>query len=77
MIATTGRHMKVDGPGGYTFERTAESPGMVTLRLRSPRGGGVAELIELPAHASEMEALIAGYRRIVAEEVGYRTMENE
>ena len=70
MITTVGKHIRVE-IRGYIFERTAEGPGVVTLRVR---GGGATEL---PGNAQEAEQFIAAYQRAIKEDVGYREMKAE
>ena len=89
MIVTTGKHIKIKsgtGPFGCTLERTAESPGMVSVS-----GKGSSEnnpftfasstqpptVIYLPANKEESEAFIKAYRRICAESIEYRDSEVE
>lgn len=70
MIVTTGRIIKVNA-AGYYFERSAESPGLVTVQ--STRDGAASNgSMSLPSNAQDMEKFISAYRRICAEVIEYR-----
>ena len=70
MIVTTGKIIKIDA-GNFHFERTCETPGAVTLRDRHGTS------IRLPANTTELERIIAAYRRAATEEIAYRESKAE
>jgi hypothetical protein len=71
VIVTTGRIIKVNC-GSWHFERTSETPGAVVLSLSGDGGS-----ITLPGNKMDAEKLIAAYRRVIEEDVGYRKSEVE
>jgi hypothetical protein len=70
MIVTTGKHIKID-VSKIELSRTAETPGLVTVRDRD------GKTIGLPANKEEAGRFIEAFRRIVDEEVEYRKSEVE
>ena len=72
MIVTTGKIIKIYVLD-YLMNRDAESPGIVTVH----HGKKVDQSIVLPANEKDMEAFIAAYKRICAENIEYRKKENE
>lgn len=72
MNITTGKHVIIE-TGDFTFKRTAETPGGVTVHRRPISSGREPEVIGLPAQRDAAERFIAAYRRIIAEDVEYRT----
>lgn len=82
MIVTTGKTIKID-EGKFHFERNSETPGIVVVTEGPPQPPQyqynfvMKDRLVLPTNETEMEAFIAAYRRVVAEDVGYRKQENE
>ena len=76
MIVTTGKIIRVEILGRYTFETTSEAPGgcVLTELPRYDREGGRCNL---PGNLAEAQEFCAAYLRCVAEEVGYRRQECE
>jgi len=72
MIVTTGKIIRVETRGGFTFERNSETPGMVRVSSRR-----MNETMELPANDEEVQAFCEAYVRAAKEDVGYRKKENE
>lgn len=70
MIVVTGKIIRVELVGGLKLECTSEAPGRITLTR-----DGVT--VGLPGNPEEAERLIAAYRRVLAEDLGYRKMEVE
>lgn len=74
MIVTTGKSIRVEilaFGGCLILFKNADTPGAVSV---SGKGEGT---ITLPANPEDMEKFIRAYRRVVEEDVGYRTRENE
>lgn len=79
MIVTEARIIKAEtfsssekGPlRGYTFHRSGEKPGLVTVTDRA------GNLFELPANEHDVEEFIRTYRRVASADVGYKTSEVE
>ena len=68
MIVTIGKHIRIEAvSSNFIFERTADTPGCVTLTHRKS-----GTRIILPANKSESEELIASYRRAIFEDIKYR-----
>lgn len=72
MTVITGKTIRVEILG-YVFDRCSDTPGLVTVKRRKMDCGEMG----LPTHEGEMEAFIAAYRRVVAEDIEYRRMEHE
>jgi hypothetical protein len=73
MIVTTGRHIRIEAvSSSIILERTAETPGAVTVTRRKD-----GESIWLPANKSDSEEFIAAYRRAISEDIEYREQECE
>jgi hypothetical protein len=73
MIVTTGKHIRIEAASSsIILERTAETPGCVTVSIRK-----TGERIKLPANKSESEDFIAAYRRTIAEDISYREQDCE
>lgn len=71
MIVTTGKIIKIETLDKYYFERSAETPGLVTVRSASVLRNG-NEVLSLPANKNDMERFIAAYRRACEEQIDYR-----
>lgn len=67
MIVTTGEIIKVEAGSELQlhFEKSAETPGLVTLRIGK-------DAIGLPGHPKDADAFVKAYLRVVAHDVGYR-----
>ena len=76
MNITTGKHVRIE-TGKFTFDRTAETPGSITVRGKANSRYSEAEVMHLPAQREDAERFIAAYRRIIAEDVEYRKTEWE
>jgi hypothetical protein len=69
MIVTTGKIIKIDA-GRFTFQRTCEAVGCVTVRDSS------GTIMALPVNEQESEEFIKAYRRAIAEDIAYREREH-
>ena len=76
MNITTGKHVRIN-TGNFIFERTAETPGIITVRCMEKSSYSEAEVMHLPAQSDYAERFIAAYRRIIEEDVEYRKAEWE
>ena len=74
MIITTGKIVKVD-ISNFQFERSAETPGLVTVVSSWSPGKG--ERFSLPANEDEADRFIMAYRRVIDEQIEYRKKEQE
>jgi len=68
MITNVGKRIKVDAGNSITFYRDCDTPGLVTVS----RGGHSPGEIALPGNLEEAERFIRAYRRVLAEDIGYR-----
>jgi len=75
MNITTGKHIVVES-GDFSFKRTAETPGGVTVTRQAARHQD-PQVMGLPAQRDAAERFIAAYRRIIEEDVEYRKVEFE
>lgn len=74
MIVTTGKHIHIEAASStLILERTAETPGCVTVRHRRYPD----EKLTLPANKGESEEFIAAYRRAINEDIDYRKSDCE
>lgn len=74
MLITTGKHIVIE-VGDFTFRRTAETPGLVTVTSR--RHGCFDDKLSLPGNCPEGQAFVAAYLRILKEDVAYKETEFE
>lgn len=74
MIVNIGKRIRIE-TGRYLFHADADTPGLVTV-THAPRGED-AQVLSLPGNPEEGERFIAAYRRVLAEDLGYRIKETE
>lgn len=68
MIVTTGKIIKIQ-VGHLTLERSCEAPGAVRVTSDISIGS-----LSLPVESNGSERFIEAYKRILSEDIPYRTM---
>jgi hypothetical protein len=71
MIVTTGQIIRIE-VDGYVFERTSETPGLITV-VKYNKATSSTERLSL--HVQDVDAFTEAFASIAAEDIAYRKKE--